>query len=76
MIILRVVMGHGWRKETVKEINTTLVFAAPTTARVHEQNKGVHVTIYDREYRNSGVESPSDASTRTHVSATGTDPLD
>ena len=75
MIILRVAMGHGWRKETVKEINTTLVFAAPTTARVHEQSKGVHVTIFNRKDRNSGVESPTDASTRTHVSSTGTDGL-
>jgi hypothetical protein len=75
MIILRVAMGRGWRKETVKEINTTLVFAAPTTARVHEQSQEVHVTIYDRKDPISGLETPTDASTRTHVSATGTDPL-
>jgi len=41
MIILRVAMGRGWVKETVKEINTVLVFAEPGT--VHEKSQGVHM---------------------------------
>ena len=44
MIILRVAMGHGLLKETVKEISTGLVFAErPTT---HEQSQGICMTVY------------------------------
>jgi hypothetical protein len=41
MIILRVAMGRGFLKETVKEINTTLVFARPATVTVDEEISGV-----------------------------------
>jgi hypothetical protein len=47
MIILRVAMGRGWRKETVNELNTALVFSKP--ARVHGQNQGVSMTIHTIE---------------------------
>jgi len=67
-------MGHGWRKETLKEINTTVVFAAPTTVRVHEQSQGVHVAIYNTKDPNSGPGTPEDVSIST-ASATGVDPL-
>jgi len=60
MIILRVAMGQGWRKETSKELTTTVVFA-PTAVRVHEQSRGVHVAIYDTK-DNSGPGTPEDVS--------------
>jgi hypothetical protein len=61
MIILRVAMGYGWRKETLKEINTTVVFA-PTAVRVHEQSQAVHVAIYNTKDPNSGPGTPEDVS--------------
>jgi hypothetical protein len=36
MIILRVAMGCGWRKETLGDISTALVFAEPSTS--HEDS--------------------------------------
>ncbi len=47
MIILRVSMGRGWLKETVKEIDTAPIFAAPNMT--HEQSLGVCMTIYETE---------------------------
>ena len=49
MIILRVAMGHGFLKETVKEINTTLVYAKPATVTVSEKSRGSRMTIYEIE---------------------------
>jgi hypothetical protein len=49
MIILRVAMGRGLLKETVKEINTTLVFAKPATVTVDEKSRGVRRTVYEIE---------------------------
>jgi len=75
MIILRVAMGHGWRKNTAKEIDTTLVFATRTTVRVHEQSQGVHVTTYSTKDPNSGLGTPAERSIGKHMSATGADPV-
>ena len=71
MIILRVAMGHGWLKETVKEINTVLTFTASHT--VHEQSQGVRVMIYNTGGPISGPGMPadSDTSTKKHMSVTG-----
>ena len=72
MIILRVTMGHGWLKETVKEINTALVFAEPAT--VHEQSQGIHITIHNTEGLVSGPGIPanaSDISVNNHMSTAG-----
>jgi hypothetical protein len=57
MIILRVAMGRGLLKETVKEINTTLVFAKPTT--VDENCREVQMTIYEIEGPTCGPETPA-----------------
>jgi hypothetical protein len=70
MIILRVAMGRGWLKKTVKELNTALVFAQPTT--VHEQSQGVRVTIHNTVGTISGPGTPagsSDMSVEKHMSA-------
>ena len=75
MIILRVAMGRGWREETAKEINTTLVFAEPPTARLHEQSQEVHVTIYNTKDPESELGTPTDMSIREHSSVRGADPL-
>jgi hypothetical protein len=56
MIILQVAMGHGWLKDTVKEINTALIFTEPAT--VHEQSNGIHITIHNTEGLVSGPEMP------------------
>jgi hypothetical protein len=49
MIIFRVAMGRGLLKETVKEIDTMLVFAKPDTATVvdSEKGRGVPMTIHE-----------------------------
>ena len=57
MIILRVAMGRGLLKETVKEINTTLVFAKPAT--VDEDCREVRMSIYDIEGSTRGPEMPA-----------------
>jgi len=63
MIILRVAMGHGWLKETVKEVNTGLVFAErPTT---HEQSQGICMTVYNTEVPISLPGTTSDSSHST-----------
>jgi hypothetical protein len=49
MIILRVAMGRGFLKETVKETNTTLVFAKPATVTADGEYRGERMTIYDIE---------------------------
>jgi len=50
MIILRVAMGRGLLKETVKEINTMLVFAKPATvAAVDEKSQEARMTIHEIE---------------------------
>ena len=70
MIILRVAMGRGWLKKTVKEFNTALVFAEPAT--VHEQTQSTSMTIHITEGHVSGLGSPadsSDMSVRKHMSA-------
>jgi hypothetical protein len=69
MIILRVSMGRGWLKETVKGINTTPMFASAITT--HEQSLGVCVTIYDTEDPISGPVTSANTSTRKHMSVTG-----
>jgi len=66
-------MGHGWRKDTAKEINTTLVFATPTTMRVPEQSQGVHVTMHSTKDPSSGLGTPEDMSIGRHMSATSAD---
>jgi len=71
MIILRVTMGHGWLKETVKDINTAIVFAEPA---VHGQNRGVHVTTYRVETPIFGPAMPeakSDVSVEKDVDIAG-----
>jgi len=50
MIILRVAMGRGLLKETVKEIDTMLVFAKPDTVTVVDSEKGT-----DDGSRNRGL---------------------
>jgi hypothetical protein len=48
MIILRVAMGRGLLKETVKEINTMLLFAKPATnTAVDEECREVPTTIHE-----------------------------
>jgi hypothetical protein len=74
MIILRVAMGSGWLKETMKELNTALVFAETTT--VDEQSQGVCVTIHLAEEPISVPGTPagtgnSDMSVRKQMSAAG-----
>ena len=49
MIILRVAMGRGFLKGTVKDINTTLAFAKPATLTVGEKSRGGQVTLYEIE---------------------------
>ena len=46
MIILRVAMGRGLLKETVKEIETTVVFAKPAALPVDEKCQGI---VYEIE---------------------------
>ena len=41
MTILWVAMGCGFLKETVREINTTLIFVRPATVIVDEEISGV-----------------------------------
>ena len=65
-------MGHGWLKDTVKEINTALIFMEPAT--VHEQSNGIHITIYNTEGLISGPRMPlnvSDISVKKHMSTAG-----
>ena len=64
MIILRVAMGRGFLKDTVKEINTTLVFASPATGTVGEKSRGSRMTIYEIE---GGTSGPG-----THAASSGT----
>jgi len=66
MIILRVAMGRGFLKETVKDINTTLVFAKPATVTVGEKSRGDRMTIYEIEGSTSGPGTPA-ASSGTSV---------
>ena len=71
MIILRVAMGRGLLKETVKEINTTPIFAKPATVTaVDEKCRGVRMTIYDIEGSPCGPGTPaasSDTSASEHI---------
>jgi hypothetical protein len=72
MIILRVAMGSGWLKETMKELNTALVFAE--TATVDEQSQGGFVTIHLAEESISVPGTPAgspDVSVRKQMSAAG-----
>jgi hypothetical protein len=60
MIILRVAMGRGWRKETINELNTALVFA--NSAPVNEQNQAVAMEVHitrDPPSRESSIKSGS-----------------
>jgi len=66
-------MGHGWLKETVKEINTALVFAEPAT--VHEQSHGIHITIHNTEGLPGTPSNASDISVKKHMSTAGVVPL-
>jgi hypothetical protein len=70
MIILRVAMGRGWLKETVREINTALVFVEPVT--LHEESREVRMTIHSIEYPTFGPGMPekrSDTSIKGHMTA-------
>lgn len=72
MIILRVAMGHGWLKETVKEINTMPTFTA--SPMVHEQSQGVRVMIYNTAegpISGPGTPADSDMSAKKHMGVTG-----
>ena len=63
MIILRVAMGRGLLKETVKEIDTTLVFAKPATVTaVDEKCQGVRMMVYEIGGPLSGPGSPAASS--------------
>jgi len=75
MIILRVAMGHGWLKETVKEINTAIAFVPGASTTFHEQSQAVRVTIYNTGSRLSDPEMPSDVSIRKNTSVAGVVPL-
>jgi hypothetical protein len=60
MIILRVAMGRGLLKETVKEIDTMLVFAKPATVTfVDEKCRGVQMTIHEIEGSACGPGTPA-----------------
>ncbi len=72
MIILRVAMGQGLLKETVREMDTALVFAEPATVTAHEQSQGVSVTTHstERPISDLGVpENKSDMSIKRQMSA-------
>jgi hypothetical protein len=49
MVILRVAMGQAWRKETAKEICSTIVFAKPALDWQCEQGQVVRTTIGNAE---------------------------
>jgi hypothetical protein len=60
MIILRVAMGRGLLKETVKEIDTMLVFAKPATVTfVDETCRGVRMTLDEIEGSTCGPGTPA-----------------
>jgi hypothetical protein len=46
MVILRVAMGRAWRKETVNEIKTGLVFAGP---QARNQSQDARTMIFNTE---------------------------
>jgi hypothetical protein len=69
MIILRVAMGRGWRKETLNELNTALIFANP--APVHEQGRAVPKTIHNAEDPVSRESSDMSESLRKPMSGFG-----
>jgi hypothetical protein len=70
MIILRVAMGHGLLKDTVKEISTGLVFAERPTS--HEQSPGICMTVYKSEVPISLPGTTSDSSHSTVKKHTST----
>ena len=55
MVILRVAMGRAWRKETVNEINTGLVFAG---VQAHNQSQDARTTIFNPEDPKCGPGMP------------------
>ena len=61
MIILRVAMGRGILKETVEEINTTLV-------PVNEKSRGSRTTVYEIEGSKRGPGTPSDCGSSSGAS--------
>jgi len=65
MIILRVSMGHGWLKETVKEVNTAIVFAEP--AQRHAQSHQSRMTAHTMSTDSSPI-SPRMAANKSDVS--------
>jgi hypothetical protein len=68
MVILRVAMGRGLLKHTVKEIDTMLVSAKPAPVKaVDEKRRGVRVTIYEIEGSTCGRPGTSVASSGTSV---------
>jgi hypothetical protein len=77
MIILRVAMGRGLLKETVKEIDTMLVFAKPATVTVVDETcRGVRMTLDEIEGSTCGPGTPaassaSGTSVNEHMSADG-----
>ncbi len=73
MIILRVSMGHGWLKETVKEVNTAIVFAEPAQrqARSHESRMTAHTMSIDSPISPRMAANKSDVSVKMDMSAAG-----
>ena len=69
MIILRVAMGRGFLKETVKEMDTTLAFAKPATLTVDQKYRGVRMTVHEME---GSAYGPGTAGTTEASSAGGT----
>jgi len=67
IIILRVAMGRGFVKETVKDINTTLV-------TVNEKSRGSRMTIYEIQGSTCGPgtsEAGSGTSVKEHMGTVG-----
>jgi hypothetical protein len=74
MIILRVAMGRGLLKDTVKDINTTLVFAKPATVTIGEKSQGSRMMIYEIEGSTCGPEmhaASSGTSVNEHMGTVG-----
>ena len=76
MIIFRVAMGRGLLKETVKEIDTMLVFAKPDTVTVvdSEKGQGVPMTAHEIEDSLCGPGTPaasSGTSVNEHMATVG-----
>jgi hypothetical protein len=75
MIIFRVAMGRGLLKETVKEIDTMLVFAKPDTVTDVDSEKGHGpMTIHEIEGSSCGpgvLAASSGTSVIEHMATVG-----